>query len=114
VSEGRPVSEAVHQELEQRYREGVQRSLRREVLLAAVARQEKLEVGDDEVAQEIDRMAQADPRQAARVRARYQSPDRRQALRESLLERKALDWLINAANIRDESAESRLIVPGVR
>jgi len=114
VSEGRPVSEAVRMELEQRYREGVQRSLRREVLLAAVARQEKLEVGDDEVAQEIDRMAQAEPRQAARVRARYQSPDRRQALRETLLERKALDWLINAANIRDESVESALVVPGVR
>ncbi len=114
VSEGRPVSEAVRMELEQRYREGVQRSLRREVLLAAVARQEKLEVGDDEVAQEIDRMAQAEPRQAARVRARYQSPDRRQALRETLLERKALDWLINAANIRDESVESSLVVPGVR
>ena len=114
VTEGRAVSEAARKELEQRYREGVERSLRREVLLAAVARQEKLEVGDEGVAQEIDRMAQADPRQSARVRARYQSPERRQALRESLLERKALDWLINAANVRDESAESPLVVPGVR
>ena len=114
VTEGRPVGDEAHKELEQRYREGVERSLRREVLLAAVARQEKLEVGDEEVAQEIDRMAQADARQSARVRARYQSPERRQALRESLLERKALDWLINAANVRDESAESKLVVPGVR
>jgi trigger factor len=114
ATEGRAVSEALHQELEQRYREGVERSLKREVLLAAVARQEKLEVSDDEVAGEIDRMAQADPRQAARVRARYQAPDRRQALRESLLERKALDWLINAADVRDEAAESPLIVPAGR
>jgi trigger factor len=114
ATEGRAVSEALHKELEQRYREGVERSLKREVLLAAVARQEKLEVSDDEVAGEIDRMAQADPRQAARVRARYQAPDRRQALRESLLERKALDWLINAADVRDEAAESPLIVPAGR
>jgi len=114
ATEGRAVSEALQKELAGRYREGVERSLRREVLLAAVARQEKLEVGDEEVAQEIDRMAQSDPRQAARVRARYQSPDRRQALRESLLERKALDWLINAADIREEAAESRLVVPAAR
>ena len=114
ATEGRPVNETLHKELEQRYREGVERSLRRELLLAAVARQEKLEVADLEVGEEIDRMAQADPRQAARVRARYQAPDRRQALRESLLERKALDWLINAADIRNEAAESPLVVPAAR
>ncbi len=114
ATEGRAVSDALRQELVGRYREGVERSLRREVLLAAVARQEKLEVKDEDVAQEIDRMASADPRQAARVRARYQSPERRQALREALLERKALDWLINAAEIRDEAAESRLVVPATR
>jgi trigger factor len=89
-------------------------SLRREVLLGAVARQEKLEVSEEEVAEEIDRMAQADARQASRVRARYQAAERRQALRESLLERKALDWLINAADVQDEPAESRLVVPAVR
>ena len=114
ATEGRPVNETLHKELEQRYREGVERSLRRELLLAAVARQEKLEVGDQEVGEEIDRMAQADPRQAARVRARYQAPDRREALRESLLERKALDWLINAADVQGDKAESPLIVPAAR
>lgn len=114
ATEGRAVDEALHRDLEQRYREGVERSLRREVLLAAVARQEKLEISDEEVGEEIDRMALADARQAARVRARYQAPDRRQALRESLLERKALDWLINAAEVQDETAEAPLIVPAAR
>ena len=114
ATEGRAVGEDLHKELAQRYREGVERSLRRELLLAAVARQEKLEVHDEEVGEEIDRMAQADPRQAARVRARYQAPDRREALRESLLERKALDWLINAADVQGDKAESPLIVPAAR
>ncbi|HEY2955326.1 MAG TPA: trigger factor [Candidatus Eisenbacteria bacterium] len=99
-------------ELERRYRPDVERSLRREILLGAVARQEGLEVSEDDVAREIERMVQADPPRAARVRARYQSADRRRALRESLLERKALDWLINAAEVREEVAsESRLVVP---
>jgi trigger factor len=114
ATEGRPVGEDLRKELAQRYREGVERSLRRELLLAAVARQEKLEVRDEEVGEEIDRMAQTDPRQAARVRARYQAPDRREALRESLLERKALDWLINAADVQGDKAESPLIVPAAR
>ena len=110
----RDVRPELRTELAQRYRPNVERSLRRELLLDAVARQEKLEVLDDEVTAEIQRMADADPRQSARVRARYQSPERRQALRESLLERKALDWLINVAEVQERSAESPLVVPAVR
>jgi trigger factor len=113
--EGRTVPEDLRKQLEERYRPGVEHSLKREVLLDAVARQEKLEVADEEVAGEIQRMAQSDPRQAARVRARYQSAERREALRDSLLERKALDWLIDAAEIADETAGTPpLIVPAGR
>ncbi len=114
ATEGRTVPEALRGELEQRYRPNVERSLAREVLLDAVARQESLEVSDDEVAAEVQRMAQADPRQAARVRARYQTAERRESLRESLRERKALDWLIDAAEITDAPAESPLAVPAGR
>ena len=113
--EGRQVPEDLRKQLEERYRPGVEHSLKREVLLDAVARQEQIEVGDEEVAQEIQRMAQSDPRQAARVRARYQSAERREALRDSLRERKALDWLIDAAEIEDETAGATpLIVPAGR
>jgi trigger factor len=109
------LEESRRKELEARYRPGVERSLRREILLDAVARQEKLEVTEEEVAEEINRMAQADPRQASRLRVRYQSAERRESLKESLRERKALDWLINAAEIEDEVAgESPLIVPAGR
>jgi trigger factor len=115
ATEGRELSDALRGDLEQRYRPGVERSLKREILLEAVARQEKLEVSDDEVAQEIDRQAQAEPRQAARIRARYQSSERRQGLSESLKERKAMAWLIEAANIHDEVVtEAPLVVPAVR
>jgi trigger factor len=113
--QGRTVPEDLRKQLEQRYRPGVEQSLKREVLLDAVARQEKLEVSDEEVAGEIQRMAQSDPRQAARVRARYQSAERREALRDSLLEHRALDWLIDAAEIEDVAvAASPLIMPAGR
>jgi trigger factor len=112
--QGRTVPEDLRKQLEERYRPGVVQSLKREVLLDAVARQEKLVVSDEEVAEEIQRMAQSDPRQAARVRARYQLAERRESLRDSLLERKALDWLIAAAEIVDEAAASPLIMPAGR
>ncbi|HTK31636.1 MAG TPA: trigger factor [Candidatus Saccharimonadaceae bacterium] len=111
---GREVPEALRKDLETRYKANVERSLRREVLLAAVARQERLEVSDDEVSEEIQRMADADPRQAARIRARYLAAEARSGLRESLLERKALDWLMNAAEVREESSAEPLIIPATR
>ena len=113
--QGQTVSGDLRKQLEERYRPGVEQSLKREVLLDAVVRQEKLEVSDEEVAGEIQRMAQSDPRQAARVRARYQSAERREALRDSLLEHRALDWLIDAAEIEDVAADaSPLIMPAGR
>ena len=109
------MDDALRAELERRYQPGVERPLKREVLLAAVARQETLAVTDDEVAQEIERMVQSEPRQAARVRAHYQSPERRQSLKESLVERKALDLVVNAAEVRDEVVtEAPLVVPATR
>ena len=111
----RAIGDDLKAEMGKRYRPGVERSLKREVLLSAVARQEKLDVTDEEVATEIERMVQSEPRQAARVRAHYQSAERRQNLKDSLLERKALEWIIQAAVIHEEVVrETPLIVPAVR
>lgn len=99
---GRDVPDELRQQLEEHYRPGVERSLRREILLGAIAREETLTVGDDEVAAEIDRMAAADPRQAARVRARYATADRRRSLAETLVERRAMDRILEEAHLTDE------------
>lgn len=104
------VPDALRAELEPRYRPGVERTLKRSVLLEAIARQEKIEAGDEEVAQEIARMAQSEPKQASKIRARYQAPERREALRDSLKERKAIDWLIDAAEIQEETAGTAPVV----
>ncbi len=112
ATQGGAVNEQLKKELEGRYRPGVERSLKRELLLEAVARAEHLEVGEEDVAREIDRMAQADPRQAARIRARYQSTERREALREAVLERRAMERVLELAQIQDE-AESR-VIPATR
>lgn len=109
ATEGRAVNDALRGELEGHYRAGVERSLRRELLLEGVARAENLAASDEDVAAEIDRMAQADPRQAAKVRARYQSAERREALRDGLVERKAMEKLIEIAELKDETAGSLVV-----
>ena len=109
---GRTLNDQLRGDLQTHYRPGVERSLKRELLLDAVARAEKIEASDEEVAAEIDRMAQSDPRQAAKIRARYQSAERRQALRETVVERKAMDRVLELANVKDEVAgETPLVVP---
>ena len=98
---GREVGAELQKQLEEHYRPGVERSLRREVLLAGIARAESLSVTDEEIAADIDRMVTQDPRQASRIRARYQSPDRRRALGDGIIERKAMDQIISAAKVTD-------------
>ena len=100
---GREIAEDLRKQLDGHYRPGVERSIRREILLGAVARQEALAVSPEEITAEIERMAAADPKQAARVRARYQSADRRRALGESVLERKAMDRIIEKAALKEEA-----------
>ncbi len=99
---GREVGEELRKQLDEHYRPGVERSLRREVLLAGIARQESLTVSDEEVSGDIDRMCVSDPRQASKIRARYQTAERRQALGEAIIERKAMDAVIAAAQVKEE------------
>jgi len=99
---GREIREDLHKQLEEHYRPGVERSLRREILLAAIARQESLTVSADEVGEAITRLAEAEPRNAARIRQRYASPERRKGLADGLLEKKALDLVIGAAAVTEE------------
>jgi trigger factor len=99
----REISEDLHKQLEEHYRPGVERSLRREILLVALAKQEALDVTPEEVSEQIQRLADADPKNAARVRQHYASAERRRSLAESILERKALDLVIGASQVKDEA-----------
>jgi len=106
----REVSEELHKQLESHYRPGVERSLRREILLTALAKQESLEVSADEVAVRIQRLTEEDPRNAARVRQHYATAERRRALAESMLEGKALDLVIGAAQVREETLQEPTVI----
>src|SRR5262245_7627463 len=101
-ADGRELAEDLLRQLEEQYRPGVERSLKREVLLSSLATQESLAVSPEEVGEHIARLAEADPRNGARLRQHYASAERRQALAESLLEQRALDRVIAEAQVREE------------
>lgn len=113
-SGGREVSQDLHKQLEEHYRPGVERSLKRELLLIAIAKQEALSVSAEEVGTQISRLIESDPKNAARVRQHYASVERRKALAESLLEKKALDLVIGAAQVKDETLNVPAELPAGR
>ena len=76
-------------------------ALKEHFVLQKVAEVEKLEVADDEIDVEIDRIADQSGESARRVRARMEKEDMMEALATDLLERKALDLILSGATFED-------------
>jgi trigger factor len=70
------------------------------LILEAIAQQEKLEITDADLEAQIDRVAERAGTARERVRALYQEPSARVALRARMLQTRALDLVIERANIR--------------
>jgi trigger factor len=91
-------------ELRTRLRPGAERQVRAELLLDAIAAQEQLSVSDEEVAAEIDSIAARQHEVVERVRALYERPEARAALRAKMTRDRALARLIARARLMPSSA----------
>jgi trigger factor len=98
-------------------------ALKEHFVLQKVAEVEKLEIEDEDVDAEIDRIADQTGESPRKVRARMEKEDLMEALATDLLERKALDLILSTAtyedyplNAEEQSAEvatvSAQAVPG--
>jgi len=87
------------QELEER----AKRRLRRSLALARLAELEGIEVSEEEIEEEIERLL-ADP-QTAHLRPALQSPQIKESIRRSLLTRKTIDRLLAIVGSQDEERE---------
>lgn len=83
-------------ELEPRAREQVKIAL----LLEAIARQESLEIREQDVEERIAELAQAAGAAAERVRALYEREEARRQLRTRLLQSRAIDLIVGRARIK--------------
>ena len=84
-----------------------ERDLTRSLVLGKLAEEEKLEVTEEEVDQELDAMAARSPETAAGLREVFSSPDGRRTIRNRLLTRKVMERLREIALGRTDGVEAR-------
>lgn len=98
LPEGAERDQAVAQ-LRERLRPRAEREVRADLLLDAVASREGVEVSDDDVTHEVDAMATQDGQARERVRALYERPEARDALRARLRRQRAMERVLSGAKI---------------
>jgi trigger factor len=76
-----------------------EQSVRRSLILDAIARQEGIEISDQEIDGELQKIVEGTNKSAAALRAQLEKEERIQSYREHLREDKALDFIYRNANI---------------
>jgi trigger factor len=99
-----PERERALEELRNRLRPGAERQVRAELLLDAIATQDDVEVSEDDVRSEIEAIATREREVVERVRALYERPETRAALRAKMIRDRALARLVARARIMPQSA----------
>ena len=90
-------------ELRDRTQERVIFDTRKQVIIDSVARQEKIEVSDDDVEAKIVELAEESKQPLPKVRARYAQGEGRSHLEHMLKAERVLDFLLSRANIQPGS-----------
>jgi len=97
-------------DLKGRVRAALERQVKREFLLDAIASQEQLTVSDAEIGEELGKLLSAGGRVAQEFRAL--SPEQRRArVRDVLERRKVFDFLLEHAQVTEEKASNESTVP---
>src|SRR5262249_43611566 len=87
--------------LEQDILQSTALALKEHFVLQKIAEVEKIDVNDDDINEEIERIAEQDGESPRRVRARLEREDLLDALAAEMIERKALDLILNSAEYED-------------
>lgn len=87
--------------LEQDILESTAQALKEHFVLQKIAEDEKIDVSDDDINEEIERIAEQDGESPRRVRARLEREDLLEALAAEMIERKALDLILDSAEYEE-------------
>ena len=91
--------------MSERFAPNAERMVRVNLLLDAIAKKEGLDVPFSEIDAEMKAMAEAGGMEYGKVREMYSSEERMDALRDRLLERKVMAFLLENAEVREEAPE---------
>jgi len=82
-------------------------ALKEHFVLQKIAELEKIEVNDDDINEEIERLAEQTGESPRKVRARIEKEDMLDALAAEMIERKALDLILDSAEYEEVPLESQ-------
>ncbi len=92
--------------MEQQYRDLAEQQVRRHLLLNKISEQEGLEISDEELAAEFEKISQSTGQPVEVIKNYYQqNPEKRDGFKHALLEKKAIDLIINHANVETVAPE---------
>ncbi|MFW6052978.1 MAG: trigger factor [Desulfosalsimonas sp.] len=93
--------------MEQQYRGLAEQQVRRHLLLSKIIEQEELEIPDEELEAEYDKIAEATGQSKDMIKSYYrQNSDKHEGFKHALLEKKAIDLIINHAEIEETEPEA--------
>jgi trigger factor len=82
-------------------------ALKEHFVLQKIAEVEKIDISDDEINDEIERIADLEKQSPRRVRARLEKEDLVETLAAQIVERKALDLILNSAEYEDVPLDAK-------
>ena len=85
--------------LREAYRPGVETRYRTDILVDTVARQENIEVSDEDLETEIESFAKQENKKPAQIKAELKRDGNLDRLREDLLKRRVVDSLVEVADV---------------
>ena len=91
--------------MSERFAPNAERMVRVSLLIDAIARKENIEASFSEIDAEMKAMAEAQGMEYEKVREMYSSEERMDALRDRLLERKVLEFLMENAEVTEGAPE---------
>jgi len=99
--------------LEQNILETTETSLREHFVLQKIAEVEKIDVSEEDLTDEIDRIAEQEDESPRKVRARLEKEEMLDALAAEMTERKALDLILDTAEYEDVPLDRETTSPQV-
>ena len=91
------------EQFKEQNRPNVEWNLKWEMIWPKIAEAETLEVSDEEIETEIDKMAAIDAKEEKKIRLLFKDPSRRNRLKSTLQEKKVFDFLTEHAKIKEIS-----------
>jgi trigger factor len=112
ASAGQEVAAEEREQLLESFRQAMRQRIAREWLLDAVAQKEAIDATEEELSEEMSQLARARGRAGADYRA-LPPAERRTRVRDAIVDKKVFDFLLDAAEIKEEKItdKSPLVVP---